>query len=88
MAAGVPVVAAKATGSSGLVVDGATGRLMPPDDASGFADALEAYCRDLSLARAHGAAAAEAAAPYDWERINLSVAQAYLDLIARRKAGG
>lgn len=86
MAAGVPVVAARATGSSGLVQDGATGQLVPPDDASAFADALEAYCRDPALAQAHGAAAAQAAAPYDWEAINLGVAQAYLDLIARRRS--
>lgn len=86
MSAGVPVVAAQATGSSGLVNDGETGRLMAPDDPAGFADALEAYCRDPALARAHGAAAARAAAPYDWEAINMSVAKAYLNLIEKRKS--
>ncbi len=86
MSAGVPVVAAQATGSSGLVNDGETGRLMPPDDPAGFADALEAYCRDPSLAPAHGAAAARAAAPYDWEAINMSVAKAYLNLIEKRRS--
>ena len=86
MSAGVPVVAAQATGSSGLVNDGETGRLMPPDDPAGFADALEAYCRDPSLARAHGAAAARAAEPYDWEAINMSVAKAYLNLIEKRRS--
>lgn len=86
MAAGVPVVAAQATGSSGLVADGTTGRLVPPDKPCGFADALEAYCRDPALAQAHGAAAAKAADAYDWERINMGVAQAYLDLIAAKKS--
>ena len=59
---------------------------MPPDDPAGFADALEAYCRDPSLAPAHGAAAARAAAPYDWEAINMSVAKAYLNLIEKRRS--
>ena len=84
MACGVPVVAAQATGSSGLLADGRTGRLMPPGDAAGFADALEAYCRDPALAAAHGAAAAQDAEPYDWEAINLSVAEHYLRLLAER----
>ena len=86
MSAGVPVVAARATGSSGLVKDGETGRLMPPDDPAGFADALATYCRDPALARAHGEAAARAAAPYDWEAINMSVAKAYLNLIEKRRS--
>jgi glycosyltransferase involved in cell wall biosynthesis len=86
MAAGVPVIAARATGSSGLVADGETGRLVPPDDPAMFADALAAYCRDPALAQAHGAAAAKAAQPFDWEAINLSVASRYLELIAKRRA--
>lgn len=86
MAAGVPVVAAQATGSSGLVQDGATGRLIAPGNTDGFADALAAYCADPALVAAHGAAAAEAAAPYDWERINLGVAAVYRELVAERAA--
>lgn len=84
MACGVPVVAAQATGSSGLVDDGSTGRLVPPADISAFADALEAYCRNPHLATEHGKAAARAAEPYDWERINMAVADEYLRLIAER----
>ena len=84
MACGVPVVAAQATGSSGLLEDGRTGRLMPPGNPKGFADALEAYCRNPALAAAHGKAAAREAEPYDWEAINLAVADQYLRLLAER----
>lgn len=84
MSAGVPTVAAIATGSSGLVSDGVTGRLVEARDIPAFADALAAYCEDPALARQHGAAAEKAAAPYDWEAINLRVAETYLELIAAR----
>ena len=86
MAAGVPVVAAQATGSSGLVSDGKTGRLVAPTDIGGFADALQAYCEDPALGKAHGAAAAEAALAYDWEAINLAVGAIYRQLLAERAA--
>ncbi|RIV86391.1 glycosyltransferase family 1 protein [Aurantiacibacter xanthus] len=86
MASGVPVVAAKATGSSGLVADGRTGRLVDPTDIAGFADALAAYCEDPALGKAHGAAAAEAAKAYDWETINLAVGAIYRQLLAERAA--
>ena len=46
MAAGLPVVAAIATGSQSLVDDGVTGRLVRAGAIDGFAAALEAYCRD------------------------------------------
>ena len=84
MAAGIPTVAARATGSSGLVEHGVSGQLVEPGNIAAFADALEVYCRDPALARAHGAAAAARAEPYDWESINLCVAQTYLRLIAER----
>ena len=87
MACGVPVVAARATGSSGLVVDGTTGRLIEPDDIAGYADALQAYCKDVALAEAHGRAAAKAAAAYDWEAINMAVANTYLRLVSERGGG-
>ncbi|MFC4254673.1 glycosyltransferase [Altererythrobacter xixiisoli] len=85
MAAGVPTVAARATGSSGLVEDGVSGRLVTPGDIPAFADALQAYANDPTLLAAHGAAALERAAPYDWERINLGVADTYLRLINERR---
>jgi glycosyltransferase involved in cell wall biosynthesis len=55
-AAGLPVVAARATGSVDAVVDGATGALVPLGDAAGLARALGRYLDDPALAAAHGRA--------------------------------
>ena len=49
MASGVPVIAARATGSTSLVTDGETGRLVEPGDIAGFADAIAAYVADPAL---------------------------------------
>ena len=70
MACGVPVVAARATGSSCLVADGGYGRLVPPDDIAAFADALAAYIEDPQLRAAHGRAGEERSRAYTWDTIN------------------
>ena len=44
MAAGLPVVAAIATGSQSLVTEGVTGRLVRPGACDRFCEALAAYC--------------------------------------------
>ena len=80
MACAVPPVAAAATGASSLVEDGVSGRLIPPGDVMGFADALEAYVRDPALRAAHGAASLQRATAYDWDRINDQVIDRYLIL--------
>lgn len=85
MACGLPVVAAAATGSESLVADHVSGRLVPPGDIAGFADALQDYLADPALARAHGAAGEAKAGEYGWDRINQAVADAYLRLIAGRR---
>lgn len=85
MACGVPVVAARATGSTSLVQDGVNGTLVPPGDIGGFADALAAYLADPALREAHGAAGAERSRAYSWDAINQAVADTYLRLIAARK---
>ncbi len=51
MAAGVPVVAARATGNVDLVADGETGFLVEPRDIGGYADAI---ARLIRAARAEG----------------------------------
>lgn len=83
MACGIPVVAAQATGSDTLVMDGVTGVLIPPGAISGFADALEAYLTDADLRARHGAAGAARAQDFSWDRINQAVADTYLRLIRR-----
>lgn len=84
MAAGVPVVAARATGASTLVNDPVTGRLVEPRDIAGYSNAITAYCADPQLRRAAGEAGHKAAQAYSWDAINAKVLDVYLDVMARR----
>ncbi|MEE4289054.1 MAG: glycosyltransferase family 1 protein [Erythrobacter sp.] len=91
MACGLPVVAAGATGAASLVVEGETGRLVPPgrtceETATRFADAISPYCTDAPLRAAHGAAGEARSREYSWEAINLVVAETYVRLIEDRRA--
>lgn len=86
MACGVPVVAARATGSTSLVADGVNGTLVQPDDVAGFADALAGYVADPAQRAAHGRAGEEKSRAYSWDAINQAVADTYLRLIKARKA--
>jgi len=86
MACGLPVVAARATGSESLVVDGVTGRLVGPRDVPAYADAIAAYVADPALRAAHGAAGEARSREFAWDRINRSLAETYLRLV-REKAG-
>jgi phosphatidylinositol alpha 1,6-mannosyltransferase len=85
MASGVPVIAARATGSTSLVVDGETGRLVEPGRALGFADAIAAYVADPAMRRAHGAAGEARSRAFSWDAINRTVAEKYLSLVASRR---
>lgn len=87
MACGIPVVAARATGSTSLVRDGETGRLVEPGRAQDFAEVLEGYIRDPALRAAHGAAGEARSREFAWDAINGAVADAYLRLLAARPAG-
>jgi len=86
MACGVPVVAARATGSTSLVADGVNGTLAAPGDIAGFAAALARYVADPGLRAAHGRAGEERSRAYAWDAINQVVADTYLRLIAARRA--
>ena len=86
MACGVPVVAARATGSTSLVEDGVNGTLVPPGDITGFADALAAYISDPALRAKHGAPGAKKSHAYTWDAINQTMAETYLRLIAARRS--
>ena len=85
MASGVPVIAARATGSTSLVTEGQTGRLVEPGDVAAFANAVAAYAADPALRAAHGAAGEERSRAYSWDAINRTVADVYLRLIEARK---
>lgn len=85
MACGVPVVAARAIGSTSLIVDGENGLLAPPGNIAGFADALARYLTDPALRAAHGRAGEERSRAYSWDAINQTVADTYLRLIETRR---
>ena len=85
MACGLPVIAAEATGSTNLVRDGKTGKLVRGTDSAGFARALEAYARKPALRRAHGDAGLKMAEKMDWDTINSAVVRAYEKAIVKRR---
>ena len=86
MAAGVPVVAARASGAVGLIEDGVTGLIVSPTDIEGYADALQRFCVDDAFRRGAGAAGHAEASTYQWERINQAVLDTYLRVMERRKS--
>ena len=88
MAAAVPVVAAEATGSSSLVQDGLTGRLIAPGAVEAFADALAQYCEDAEARATAGAAGRSRSERYSWDRVNQQLVDGYLHVIRHRLAGG
>ena len=84
MACGLPVVAAKATGSQSLVVDNVSGRLITPGAIAQFAEALRVYCEDSALRTQHGDAGELRSHDYSWDAINQTVADTYIRLIRQR----
>jgi phosphatidylinositol alpha 1,6-mannosyltransferase len=86
MACGLPVVAAAATGSESLVDDGVSGRLIRPGAVRAFAEALRGYIEDPSLRARHGNAGEARSLEFSWDRINQTVADAYIRLIRQRPA--
>jgi glycosyltransferase involved in cell wall biosynthesis len=87
MACGLPVVAAKATGSQSLVKNNDSGKLIRPGAIREFADALQLYCENIDLRSAHGSAGEKRAEEYSWDQINNAVAQTYIRLVRQRQAG-
>ena len=88
MAAGLPVVAARATGSQNLVEEGVTGRLVRPGAIQQFADALQLYCEDAEARAAAGAAGCQASARYGWDAVNQALVNGYLRVIRQHNSGG
>jgi glycosyltransferase involved in cell wall biosynthesis len=86
MACGLPVVAAKATGSQSLVEDKVSGRLITPGAINQYADALQAYCVNTDLRAEHGSTGERRSHDYSWDAINQTVADTYLRLIRQRAA--
>ncbi|MGK6320107.1 glycosyltransferase family 4 protein [Sphingomonas sp. DT-204] len=87
MAAGVPVVAARATGAVDLIEEGVNGHLVRARDVGAYADAIAHYVRDGAARRAAGAAGHAKAAAYLWDTINQVVLDAYLEVMTRKARG-
>ncbi|NNC73101.1 MAG: glycosyltransferase family 1 protein [Sphingomonadaceae bacterium] len=88
MAAGLPVVAARATGSQSLVDDGVTGKLVRPGAIEAFADALQLYCEDREARAAAGAAGCRASERFGWDQVNQALVDGYLRVIRQHANGG
>ena len=88
MACGLPVIAARATGSLSLVEDNATGRLIRPGANEQFASALKHYCEDLEARAAAGAAGRAVSERYSWDAVNGALVDGYLRIIRHRELGG
>lgn len=86
MACGLPVVAAKATGSQSLVEDNRSGRLITPGAIAQFAEALRLYCENPPLRAEHGKAGEARSLDYSWDAINQALADTYTRLIRQRAA--
>ena len=84
MAAGVPVVAARATGAVDLIDEGRTGFLVSPRDVAGYADAIQRITTAPALRHEMGDAGHREAAGYRWEAANQAVLDQYLTLMAER----
>jgi len=88
MAAGLPVIAARATGSESLVSDGRSGRLIRPGAIGDFADALQLFCEDGQARAAAGAAGRRASERYGWNQVNQALLDAYLRIARQRAKAG
>ena len=87
MAVGLPVVAARATGSESLVTHGVTGRLVRPGAFDEFAESLAYYCRDKEARLAAGKAGWEVSQRYGWDEVNAELVAGYLRVIRQHHSG-
>lgn len=81
MASGLPVVAARATGSTSLVHHGISGQLVAPGDIAGYAAALATYLTDARAATMAGEAGLALSRRYDWDEINHEMLEHYLAVV-------
>jgi glycosyltransferase involved in cell wall biosynthesis len=87
MAAGLPVVAARATGSESLVQDGISGRLVQPGRTRTFADALQLYCEDIEERARAGTAGLAISERYGWDQVNQLLVDSYMRIVRQTAAG-
>lgn len=82
MASGLPVVGARATGSSSLVSHGETGFLSAPGNQDGMMRNVTLLIQSDALRKRQGQAAREAAVGQSWEQILQSLTHHYLAALA------
>ncbi len=82
MSAGIPLIASNGGALPEVVGDGGT--LLEPDDAAGFAAAIERVADD-AWAAAQGAAGLRRAAAFTWTAAAEGLRQAYGDAVTRRR---
>jgi type III pantothenate kinase len=91
MACGIPVVASAVGGMIDSVVDGVTGRHVPPRDPARLAAVLRELLADPEARARQGRAGARRTRQlYDWDRVALSTLDLYEELVTsrRRSRGG
>jgi phosphatidylinositol alpha 1,6-mannosyltransferase len=84
-ASGLPTVAAAAGGAPELVLNGATGLLVPPADHEALAGAVTRLVTDAHLRTQLGAGARDAALTWTWERSFDQLLDAYAALAGSRE---
>lgn len=86
MACELPVIAARAGGMTEIVVDGESGILVEPDNASSLAEGILALLRDASLRQTIGRAARQRVLQhFTWDRVAASLADLYHNLFERER---
>ena len=81
MACGLPVVGARATGTSSIVHHGISGQLVTPGDVDGYAAALTTYLTDDRAAAMAGEAGLALSRRYEWDEINQTMLDHYLAIV-------
>jgi len=87
MAAGLPVVAARAGGPAEILVEGQTGLLFPPGDVSALASLLRMLADDAELRCQLGDRARAAVATYSPEQVADQVLEVYKSVLVARSQG-
>jgi glycosyltransferase involved in cell wall biosynthesis len=87
MAAGLPVVAAKATRSANHVRDRVTRRLIPAGAIEDIAEAHSFYSGDAQARAAAGKAGCERSRRYGWDEVNHVLVDGYVRVIRQHEGG-
>jgi glycosyltransferase involved in cell wall biosynthesis len=83
MAAGLPVVAARAGGPMEILTDGKTGLLYPPGDVDALASLLRRLADDVELRSRLGAQARKVVVMYSPERVAEQIVDVYEQVLRR-----